>query len=141
MNIQLKRVHLLFCISYIDNLDSNKNFRLLEQVNSLIGEWDGIEPTAGQEVVALAIKGEVLATAWHLMSQQQEGKTATVAREMSLGSEGFEGLESQLTKLAMSGDPDALVVVKKIQFLSENYAQQRADQIAANISYLKILFT
>lgn len=140
MNIQLKRFHLGFCLGYIPNLDSNKNYKLLEQINTLIGEWDGVEPTAGQEVVTLTIKGQVLADAWHLMSQQQEGFTAVIAREMTIGSDGFTGLESQIIALAQVADEDALIVVSKMQFLATNYAQQRADQVAKNLNYLKQIF-
>ena len=83
---------------------------------------------------------QVLAEAWHIMSQQQEGLTSLIAREMVNGSEGFTGLETQIMALAMAGDEDALIVAAKMQSLSANYAQQRAEKVAKNLNYLKQIF-
>lgn len=136
MNITLKKWHILFAVKPLvdeNRMDRLKVFRKI---------WDAVKLAATPDSpVTIDIDIDTIYELFTKMSNMPEGLTGKIADEIMYGDDLLkEGLEAQLTTLAMAGNTEALALAKKIQAWQANYQTMRAEIITANTNYLTAIF-
>ena len=137
MNITLKKWHILFAVKPLvdeNRMDRLKVFRKI---------WDAVKLAATSETpVTIDIDIATIYELFTKMINMQEGLTGKIADESMHGekAEFKDGLENQLTALAMAGNAEALALAQKIQGWQANYQAMRNEIIARNTQYLENIF-